>query len=147
MAWLDRHPASRFAILLNYGEPTWPLGADRAAIYANFRRYQSRFVGFVSGEAVVHGTVDSAALEKKVRAAASRAEVLAALREVYSDSVVKKFSDYYGMPVSAHDAWGIVSRESAPTRAVPSVSHATGGSTRWFASTTRPDSGPATCTI
>lgn len=108
LAWLDRHPTSRFAILLNYGEPTWPAGTDRAAVYANFRRYRSRFVGFVSGEAVIHGTVDSALLEKKVRAAASRADVLAALRDVYSGAVVKKFTDYYGIPVDASDAWAPV---------------------------------------
>jgi len=108
ISWLDRHPQSRFTILLNYGDPSWAAGADRAAVYANFHRYQNRFVGFVSGEAVIHGKIDDAALEKRVRAATSRAEVLAALRDVYSNAVVKKFSDYYGRPIDARDAWGPV---------------------------------------
>ena len=50
LEWLARHPESRFAILLNYGEPQWPPGADRKAVYANLRKHHDQFAGFIAGE-------------------------------------------------------------------------------------------------
>lgn len=116
--WLVRHPKQKFAILLNYGEPAWPQGADRAAIRANLRRFENQFVGYIAGENIAYAPVDTAGLETKVRAAKSRAEVLAALREVHTAATIKKFSDYYGAPVGAPEAWApVVSCLSANSEA------------------------------
>ncbi len=106
--WLARHPDRPFALLLNYGNPAWPKGADRAAVRANLQRFGDRFAGYISGESLSHTDHDNAALETKVRAAKSRAEVLAALREVHTDAVIKKFTDYYGAPMAADAAWADV---------------------------------------
>src|SRR5206468_1691052 len=67
--WLDQHPERRFAILLNYGEPQWPQGADARAVLANLQRYQDRFIGYIAGENLAYAPVDGAALEAKIRAA------------------------------------------------------------------------------
>jgi hypothetical protein len=106
--WLERHPKRRFSILLNYGEPNFPQGSDRAALRATLPRYQDRFVGYIAGENISYAPVDYAVLEQKVRAAKSRTEVLAALREVHTTATVKKFSDYYGAPVTPEEAWAPV---------------------------------------
>lgn len=106
--WLDRHPRQRFAILLNYGEPSWPPGADRAAVRANLRRYADRFAGFIAGESVSYDDVDQKDLERRVGAAHSRAEVLAVLRELHTAATVRKFGDVYGATVTPAEAWGPV---------------------------------------
>jgi hypothetical protein len=103
--WLTKHPDRPFAVLLNYGNPDWPKDADRPAVHANFERFGERFQGYIAGESISHTSYDSAALEAKVRGAKTRAEVLEALREVHTASVVKKFSDYYGAPVTPEEAW------------------------------------------
>src|SRR5262249_32859683 len=72
---------------------------------ANLRKFKDRCVGYIAGESIAHTSVDSTAMEAKIRAAKSRAEVLAALREANTASVIKKFSDYYGKPVTAAEAW------------------------------------------
>jgi hypothetical protein len=106
--WLTNHPERPFAVLLNYGNPDWPKDADRAAVRANFERFGERFQGYIAGESISHTPYDSAALEAKVRAAKTRSDVLEALREVHTASVVKKFSDYYGAPVTPEEAWAPV---------------------------------------
>jgi len=111
--WLTRHPQSKFAIVNNWTEPTWPAagtpGSDHAAVGANLRRFGDRFMGFIQGEVVLHGaTFDYAEMEKKVRAAKTRAEVLQAQREVYTAGAIKKVSNYYGAPVGAEEAWSQV---------------------------------------
>jgi hypothetical protein len=106
--WLARHPDRRFAILLNYGDPSWPAGADRAAVHANLRRLGDRFVGYVAGEGIAYDYPDEAALAAKIGAAKSRAGVLAALRAAHTEAVVKKFTDYAGAPVTPQEAWGPV---------------------------------------
>jgi hypothetical protein len=111
--WLARNPQRRLGILLNYGEPTWPAagmpGSDRPAARAGLQKLRDRFVGFISGESILHGApVDPSVLERRVRAAKSRADILAALRELYSAAAVKKFSEFYGAPVSAEEAWAPV---------------------------------------
>jgi hypothetical protein len=109
LAWLRAHPKTRFGILINYGEPSWPAGADRKAAYANLKSLGDRFVGYVSGEAIIHNApLDEAELERRVRAAHNRTEILAALREIHTAGVVRKFSDMYGAPVDAAEAWGPV---------------------------------------
>lgn len=108
LAWLDRHPRQKFAILLNYGEPSWPAGADPRQARANLAGYRDRFVGYVAGESIAYAPVDDAALARRVAAAKSRAEVLAALRELNTEAVIKKFSGYYGAPVAAPEAWAPV---------------------------------------
>lgn len=109
--WLARHPQQSFAILLNYGEPDWksdPSPAARQAARAHLKKFGDRFAGFVAGENIAYATVDDNALNAKIAAAKSRQEVLAALREAHTAATVKKFSDYYGAPVSADEAWGPV---------------------------------------
>lgn len=110
--WLARHPDQRFAILLNYGDPTWQPGkdqpADRAAIRAALQQFGDRFVGFVAGENVAYANVDTKELEDAVRKAKSRGEVLAALKELNTAATRAKFAGYYGTEVSAEEAWGPV---------------------------------------
>ena len=106
--WLDRHPTQKFAILLNYGEPAWPQGTDRAVIYATLKRYKDRFVGFIAGENISYDTVDTAAMEAKIGSAKSRREVLEILHRFHTAATIKKFSDYYGGAVTAAEAWGPV---------------------------------------
>ncbi|HWB03305.1 MAG TPA: hypothetical protein VG796_09795 [Verrucomicrobiales bacterium] len=108
LAWLDRHPDRPFGMLLNYGEPGWPADVKpdtKNAAEAALRKYGDRFAGWVSGESIAHADYDSKKLEARVRAAKSRADVLAALREVHTESVVKKYSGFFGRTVSAEEAW------------------------------------------
>jgi len=108
LAWLDRHPERPFAMLLNYAEPSWPAGTKpetKQATEAALRKYGDRFMGWVSGESIAHTGYDSKKLEERVRAAKSRADVLAALREVHTESVVKKYSGFFGREVTPAEAW------------------------------------------
>jgi hypothetical protein len=106
--WLDRNPNQKFAILLNYGDPAWPKGADRAAVYATLKQYKDRFAGFIAGENIAYDSVDTATMEAKIKTAKSRREVLQILHEFHTAATVKKFSDYYGGPLTAAEAWGPV---------------------------------------
>ena len=106
--WLARHPNRPFGVLLNYGDPQWGKEDDRAAARVNFARFSPQFQGYIAGESISHTGYDSAQLEAKVRAAKSRADVLVALREVHTASVVKKFGDYYGAPMTPEAAWADV---------------------------------------
>lgn len=108
LEWLERHPQSRFAILLNYGEPQWPEGADRKTIRANLEKYRRQFVGFIAGENISYASVDEKGLEAAVRAAKTRGGVLAALRRFNTDATVAKFSDYFGTPLKPEEAWADV---------------------------------------
>ena len=108
LAWLDRHPERSFGMLLNYAEPGWPADVKaetKVAAEALLRKYGDRFVGWVSGESIAHTGYDSKKLEERVRAAKSRADVLAALRDVHTESVVQKYSGFFGRTVSAEEAW------------------------------------------
>lgn len=106
--WLERRPKARFTLMLNYSEPNWPKGADRKAVYANLKKYMNRCAGYVAGESVAHANYDSQRLSDAIKNAKTRGDVLAALREAHTLSVVKKFSDYYGQEVSEAEAWGPV---------------------------------------
>ena len=106
--WLERHPQQRFTLMLNYNEPNWPKGADRRAVYANLKKYQDRCAGYIAGESVAHASYDSGIMSDRIKNAKTRADVLAALRDAHTLSVVKKFTDYYGQPVSAAEAWAPV---------------------------------------
>jgi hypothetical protein len=109
--YLARHPDKRFTILLNYGSPTWPAGttdAQKQAVRQSVKKLGDRFLGYISGESISHLPYDGAALNEKVKAARSRADVLAALREVHTKSVVEGFSKYYGAPVTPDEAWAPV---------------------------------------
>jgi hypothetical protein len=106
--WLERHPQQRFTLMLNYSNPDWPKGADRKAVYANLKKYMDRCAGFVAGESVAHTGYDSEELSSRIKNAKTRGDVLAALRDAHTLSVAKKFSDYYGQPVSAAEAWAPV---------------------------------------
>jgi hypothetical protein len=111
LAWMERHPQSSFAILLNYGEPKWPkdaTDADKQKVYANLLKFKDRFRGFVAGESISYAYPDQKTLDERVRAAKSRAEVLAILREMYTGATVQKFSGYYGRKISAAEAWAPV---------------------------------------
>ncbi|MDQ2733355.1 MAG: hypothetical protein M3Y56_17030, partial [Armatimonadota bacterium] len=108
LQWLDRHPDKKFAFLLNYAEPSWPAGADRAAVHANLLKYNNRFVGFVAGESISYDAVDNTALEARVRAAKTRGDVLAALRDLHTAATEAKFAGYYGAPVTPAEAWAPV---------------------------------------
>lgn len=108
IAWLDRHPDQRFTLMLNYNDPNWPKGADRKAVYANLKKYMNRCAGYVAGESVAHASYDSQILSDRIKDAKTRGDVLAALRDAHTLSVVKKFSDYYGQPVTPEEAWAPV---------------------------------------
>ena len=98
-------------MLLNYGEPNWPKDAkdaDKQAAAARLKKYGDRFVGYVSGESIAHASLDSAALDEKIKAAKSRADVLAALREANTAAVVKKFSGYAARTLTPEQAWAPV---------------------------------------
>ena len=103
--WLGRNPERPFALLLNYADPRWPKDADRSVPRTNLAAHRDRFYGYIAGESVSHSNYDSGALQEKIRVAKTRREVLAALREIHTASVAKKFSDYHGTPVSPEEAW------------------------------------------
>ncbi|HWE01336.1 MAG TPA: hypothetical protein VG326_02925 [Tepidisphaeraceae bacterium] len=106
MQWLDRHSDRSLAILLNYGDPRWDKkDSDHAPIYENLKKLGSRFIGFVAGESISYDALDGKALDEKVRAARTRTDVLQALREAHTAATIKKFSDYFGPPLSAEQAW------------------------------------------
>lgn len=108
LPWLDRHPERPFAMLLNYGNPSWPADVKpetKVATEAALRKFGDRFVGWVSGESIAHAEYDAKKLEERVRAAKSRGDVLAALREVHTESVVKKYSAFFGRAVTPEEAW------------------------------------------
>lgn len=107
--WLDRHPDRPFAMLLNYAEPSWPKGAadaDKRAAAAQLKKYENRFIGYVSGESIAHTGAEG--LSEKVKSAKSRADVLAAIREANTTSVVKKFSGYAGRELTPEEAFAPV---------------------------------------
>jgi hypothetical protein len=79
---------------------------QKQKVYENLKKYRERFVGYIAGESVAHASYDTDILYKRVGAAKTRADILAAWKEVYTASVVKKFSDYYGQNVSQDEAWG-----------------------------------------
>ncbi len=106
--WLARNPDRPFAILLNYGEPQWPTGADRKAMRANLERHRKQFGGFIAGENLAYANVDEKGLESAVRTAKSRGDVLAALKKFNTAATVAKFSDYFGSPLKPEDAWADV---------------------------------------
>ncbi|HEY0455968.1 MAG TPA: hypothetical protein VGE41_06305 [Verrucomicrobiae bacterium] len=103
--WLERHPEKRFVMLLNYSEPNWPKNPDKAAVYANFKRFEKQFIGYIAGESIAHASTDGGKMEKRVKAAKSRGEILEALHEMHTASVVKKFTDYNGKPMTPEEAW------------------------------------------
>ncbi|HET6248886.1 MAG TPA: hypothetical protein VFE47_14410 [Tepidisphaeraceae bacterium] len=106
LAWLGKHPDRRFCILLNYAEPSWPKQkVDRAAVHENLVKTGDRFVGYIAGENISYDNVDQKALDEKIRAAKTRGDVLAALRDAHTAATIKKFSDYAGAPLSAEQAW------------------------------------------
>lgn len=106
--WLNRNPDRRFALLLNYGEPSWPKDADHKAVHANLVKYKNSFTGFIAGEGLSYATVDDNTLNERIRAAKNRRDVLAALRDENTRAVVKKFSDYFGVPLTPEEAWAPV---------------------------------------
>ncbi|HZT43210.1 MAG TPA: hypothetical protein VFA07_13655 [Chthonomonadaceae bacterium] len=125
--WLERHPQQKFAILWNYGEPSWPSGADHAAVAANLRRYTDRFMGFIAGEALSYAPVDTAVQEQKVRAARSRAEVLSALRDLNTAATNARLAGYFGAPVATGETWHpVISCLSANNEAFAHALHAWG---------------------
>ncbi len=96
LAWLDGHPDARFAILLNYGEPNWPKDADRKAVHQNLLRYANRFAGFIAGENIAYAAVDEKAVEKKVKEAKTRQDVLDVLQVENAKATFAKFRDVFG---------------------------------------------------
>ncbi len=108
LGWLDRHKDRRFAVLLNYGEPAWPSGATAQTVSQEFERYKNRFIGYIAGESIAYEAVDHGELRRRVQAARSRGEILAAMRELYTAAVVKKFSGYQGKTLTAAEAWAPV---------------------------------------
>ncbi len=106
LKWMDQHPDRKFCILLNYGEPSWPKGANRAAVFANLQKRSDRFVGYIAGEGISYDAPDQAALDVRIRAATTRGEILAAIRDAHTAATVKKYSDYAGAPLTPEQAWG-----------------------------------------
>src|SRR2546423_1689007 len=108
LTWLEKNPQKRFSLMLNYSDPSWPKDVTvqhKQKVYANLKKYRDRFVGYIAGESVAHASYDTDILYKRVGEAKTRGDILAAWKEVYTLSVVKKFSDYYGQPVPSDEAW------------------------------------------
>jgi hypothetical protein len=103
--WLARHPTQRFSILLNYGEPAFKKDSDRAALRANFKKFEKQFAGFIAGESISYAYPDNAELNARVTAAKSRADVLDALRELYTAATVKRFTNWFGAPLTPEETW------------------------------------------
>jgi hypothetical protein len=109
LAWLEKNPQRRFSLMVNYSDPSWAKGTtaeQKQKVYENLKKYRERFVGYIAGESVAHASYDTDVLYKRVGEAKTRADILAAWKEVHTASVVKKFSDYYGQKVSEEEAWG-----------------------------------------
>lgn len=106
LKWMDAHPDRKFCILLNYGEPSWPKDANRAAVFANLQKRSDRFVGYIAGEGISYDAPDQPALDAKIKAAVTRGEILAAIRDAHTVATVKKYSDYAGTPLTPQQAWG-----------------------------------------
>ena len=105
-AWLAQHADRPFAILLNYGAPSWPKkDADKTVPSENLKKLGDRFIGFVVGESLSYGPVDGTARDEKIRAAKSRGDVLAAVRDAHSDGVIKGMANIYGKDLTAAEAW------------------------------------------
>jgi hypothetical protein len=105
LKWLDTHPQARFCLVLNYGDPNWPKDADKQAVYSNLRKYAGRCVGYIAGESIAHTGVDNEAMYRRIKAAKTRGEILDAMKDANTASVIKKFSGYYGKEISAAQAW------------------------------------------
>lgn len=103
--WLVRNPQRRFSILLNYAEPAFKTNSDKAALRANFKKFEKQFAGFISGEGIAHAGIDQKSLDERVRTAKTRGDVLDALRDIHTASVVKKFTNYFGAPMTPDEAW------------------------------------------
>lgn len=103
--WLARHRDRKFAILLNYGDPNWHANDDKAGIYENLRKFGDRFIGFVAGENLSYDSPDGTKLDQGIKTATTRGQVLAALREAHDAATAKKYSGYFGVPVSPAQAW------------------------------------------
>jgi len=108
LPWIEAKADKRFAILLNYGEPKWPKGVtdeQKQATEARLRKLDDRFVGYIAGENISYAKVDTGGLHERVRNAKSRADVLAALKDVHTAATVEKFSTLYGRPLTPAEAW------------------------------------------
>ncbi|MBM3876060.1 MAG: hypothetical protein FJ386_04980 [Verrucomicrobia bacterium] len=103
--WLARNPDRRFAILLNYGEPRFTKDSDRAALRANFKKVEKQFAGFIAGESLSYAYPPAADLNARIGAAKSRADVLDALRELDTAATVKKFTNWFGAPLTPEETW------------------------------------------
>ena len=103
--WLERHPDRKFAILLNYGDPTWAKDQKHDAVYTNLQKLSDRFVGYVAGESISYDNVDQPALDAKIRTASTRGEILAAIKDAHTAATIKKYSDIAGVPLTAAQAW------------------------------------------
>jgi hypothetical protein len=101
--WLARHPERKLGVLLNYGE--WPPNAEHAVVWDNLSHLGDRFVGFISGENLDYAPVDNAALQARVKAARSRAEVLTAIRELHSAALTRRLSGWAGRDLASDEAW------------------------------------------
>ena len=106
--WLARHPDRKFSILLNYGEPAFKPNPDKAAMRANFKKFEKQFAGFIAGESISYAYPEGAGLNARVTAAKSRGDVLDALRELYTAATVKKFTNIFGTPLTAEETWAPV---------------------------------------
>ena len=103
--WLARHPERKFGIVLNYGEPSWPDHTDKRVVYESLKKQGDRFIGFVAGESISYDSVDGEQLDKKVRAAQTRQDVLTAIHEAHDAATAKKFSRYFDTGITPREAW------------------------------------------
>ncbi len=77
--WLEANPDRAWGNLMNYTTPV--AMTDRAK--ANWPKFRDRYVGNIAGEGIGVLSWDNAALAEKLKAAKSRADVAAALGQVY----------------------------------------------------------------
>jgi hypothetical protein len=112
LTWLQSNTDRQFGILLNYGDPQWPAGKDkpedRKAVASKLEQNSRWFKGYVAGESISYAYPDQAALEARIRKAASRGEVLAALKELNTAATRAKFSGYAGSDLTDAQAWAPV---------------------------------------
>src|SRR5262249_7069362 len=106
--WLERNRDRKFAVLLNYGEPAWPSAVTPVLVAGKFEQYKDRFIGYIAGESIAYEGVDRGELGRRAHSAHSRAEILAAMRELYTQAVVRKFSGYLGRTLTPDEAWAPV---------------------------------------
>jgi len=101
--WLTTNPGRAWANMMNYIGPK-PL---TPAAKANWEKFSDRYVGNISGENLGYFSYDSETLNKRLKEATSRQQVLAAITEIYQAGIAAKQQTVFGDKVSDPYHWTI----------------------------------------